>query len=216
MKVLVVAPHPDDEVLGCGGTIKKLSNQGDEVMLVVVTEAYTPEWSEEFIRARPEKVKEVCGMLGISGVEFLGFPTAKTDQLPIKDVSEKIVEAGRKFSPDVAFIPFWGDAHQDHKVVSNASLIAFRPTTSPGVKKVLAYETLSETEWGTQGFKPTVYSDITETIGHKIKAMNCYTEELKAAPHPRSVEIIESLARKRGSEAGLEFAESFVMIRSLI
>jgi len=216
MKVLVIAPHPDDEVLGCGATIKKLSDKGHKVNLMVITKAYEPDWSKEMLESRPKKVKESCRLLGISEVQFLNFDTAKIDLIPIKDLSKKIFEASKALAPEMVFIPFWGDAHQDHQTVSKAAIVAFRPVSSK-VKEILAYEVLSETEWGIEGFKPTIYSVVSRAeLECKKQAMGAYFDELKKAPHPRSLEIIEALAKKRGSEVLSDYAEAFVSVRRFL
>ena len=214
MKILVIAPHPDDEVLGCGGTLKKLADSGNEIHLVIVTKGYTPDWSEKMIKTRPDKVKKAAELLGISEISFLNFPTAKIDLVGLKELSDKLTSIGRRFKPDRVFIPFWGDLHQDHQLISKASLIAFRPMNS--FVEVLAYETPSETEWGILPFKPNLYSDISGVLDVKLEAMKVYDDELKKAPHPRSLETIESLAKKRGSEINRNCAEAFVLVRMLL
>ncbi len=213
MKILVIAPHPDDEVLGCGGAIARHSQKGDDVCLCIVTQAYEPEWTREFIEKRPKEVENVCKILGIKKVFFLGFPTVKLDTIPQKEINDKVSALIKEISPDVLYIPHSGDINKDHKIVFESALVAARPLAS-SVKKIISYETLSETEWGSP-FVPNLYVDISDTIKKKTEAMKSYESEVRDYPHPRSIEIIESHAKKRGSEAGLRFAEAFLIIREI-
>jgi len=215
--ILVIAPHPDDEVLGCGGTIANHCQQGDAVYLCVVTKAYTPDWSKKFLKDRPKKVQRANKILGIKKTYFLDFPTVKLDTIPQKKLNEAILGIVKKVNPDVLFIPHRGDLNRDHRLIFEASLVATRPGPHQ-VSRILSYESLSETEWGQPiaPFLPNVYVDISKTLDKKIAAMKCNQEEIRPMPHPRSLEIIKSLAQKRGSEAGLLCAESFALIKETI
>lgn len=216
MNILVIAPHPDDEVLGCGGTIKKYSKRGNNVYLCVVTKAYTPEWPAEFIANRPKEVKKVNKILGIKKTFFLDFPTVKLDSVLQKDLNSSIAGVIKKVQPEIVFIPHFGDLNKDHRLVHDAALVAARPLVGSSVKKIFAYETLSETEWGPQPFVfvPTVYQNIEATLKYKIEAMSVYASESKS--RQRQPEIIEALAKIRGSESGLPLAEAFMLIREII
>lgn len=222
MKILAIAPHPDDEVLGCGGTIKKHINQGEEVYLCIVTKAYTPDWSQEFIENRKKEINCANNTLGIKKTFFLDLPTVKLDTVPQKKLNDLISECIEKVGPEILYIPFGGDLNRDHRLVFEASLVAARPKPKYSIKKILSYEVLSETEWGSPQarkmkdiFIPNVYIDIFDILEDKLKAMSCYESELKDYPHPRSLEAIITLAKKRGSEAGLRAAEAFVLIREI-
>jgi len=217
MRVLVIAPHPDDEVLGCGGTIAKHTRGGDETSLCIVTRAYTPDWSEEFLKNRPKEIEKSNKILGINKTFFLNFPTVKLDTIPQKELNDSISNIVNEVKPHIVYIPHRGDLNKDHRLIFEASLVALRPINHK-VKKILSYEVLSETEWGhmIEPFIPNVYVDISETFNLKIKAMKVYKSEIKLRPHPRSLEVISGLARKRGSEVGVKFAEAFVLIRELI
>jgi len=217
MKVLVIAPHPDDEVLGCGGTIAKYTKRNKEVYLCIVTTGYTPDWSEEFLRNRPKEIEKANEILGIKKTYFLDFPTVKLDTIPQKKLNEAISRVIDEVKPDMLYIPHKGDLNKDHRLVFEASLVAARPINC-SARKILSYETLSETEWGQpiETFTPNVYVDISETFETKVKAMKAYESELKQYPQPRSLEIIEALAKKRGSEVGVKFAEAFILIREII
>ncbi|MBI1984587.1 MAG: PIG-L family deacetylase [Candidatus Wildermuthbacteria bacterium] len=216
-KILVIAPHPDDEVLGCGGTIKKHAEKGDQVFLCIGTKAYTPDWTEEFMRERVHEIELANKTLGISKTYFLDFPTVKVDTIPQKEVNDAIARVVKEIRPEVMYIPHGGDLNQDHRIFFGASLVAGRPIPGSSVKQIFSYEALSETEWGNEltPFVPNAYVDIAEEIGAKKEAMQAYKSELREFPHPRSLKAIEALAQKRGSEAGMEYAEAFMVIRHL-
>lgn len=217
-KILVIAPHPDDEVLGCGGTISKYAEGGNEVYLCIVTRAYPPDWSEEFIKNRSKEIEKANRILGIKKTYFLDYQTLKLDMVPQKDLSEKILKVIEETNPDFIFVPHRGDIRKDHQSVFDASLVAARPI-GVKIKEILSYETLSESEWGNpaEPFVPNFYIDVSKTFGKKTEAMKAYSEsELKEYPHPRSLEVLEALAKKRGSEAGLKLAEAFMLIRKII
>ncbi|MFZ3074399.1 MAG: PIG-L deacetylase family protein [Minisyncoccales bacterium] len=217
MKILIIAPHPDDEVLGCGGTIKKCSQRGDEIILCIVTKAYLPDWTQDFIDGRPREIEKSNAILGISGTRFLNFPSVMLDTIPQKELNASISKVINGVKPEIIYVPNGGDLNKDHRLIFEASLVAARPGENR-IKKILCYECPSETEWGQpiKPFVPNVYSDITGFLNEKLEAMKAYKSELKNYPHPRSLETIEALAKKRGSEAGFEAAESFALIREIL
>lgn len=221
MKVLVIAPHPDDEVLGCGGTIKKYVKEGSEVYLCIVTKAYVPDWTEIFIENRKKEVELASKALGIKKVIFLDLPTVKLDTLPSKKINDLIFKTIEEIRPEILFIPFYGDINKDHKLVSEAAMVASRPKPGSFLRKIFCYEVLSETEWAKPAqkiedvFIPNFYEDISEYFNDKLKAMECYKTELKEYPHPRSLEGIKVLAQKRGTECGINLAEAFMLIREI-
>lgn len=222
MRILIIAPHPDDEVLGCGGTIKKYAGKGDEVFLCMATKAYTPDWSSDFIKNREREIECAKDKLGIKKVMFLDLPTVKIDTIPQKELNDLISECIKNINPDIVFIPFYGDINRDHKLVSEAVLVAVRPKPGFSVKKVYCYEVLSETEWAKPAqkienvFIPNFYEDISDFLEDKLKAMECYKSELKDYPHPRSLEGIKVLAQKRGTECGTKAAEAFMLLREVV
>ena len=218
--ILVIAPHPDDEVLGVGGTIANHGKNGDEVHLCVVTRAYPPEWTEEVIGIKRQEVNEASGILGIKGTSFLDLPTVKLDTLPQKELNHAIARVVDAVKPDVVYLPHKGDLNRDHRLVFEAALVALRPLAGNTVSRILCYETLSETEWGIPDaesvFIPNVYIDITNTLDTKLAALSAYASELKEYPHPRSLEMLKTLAQKRGSEVGIAAAEAFMLVREII
>lgn len=219
MKILVIAPHPDDEVLGCGGTIKKHINSGDEVYLCEVTKSYTPDWTEEYVAQEMKEIEDSSKFLGIKKTFLLDLPAVKLDIFGQKKLNDLLSEIIQKVKPEILYIPFYGDINSDHRLVSHACLVAARPKPGSFIKKVLAYEVLSETEWGPpafEKFEPNTYIDISSTIEEKLKALSFYKSQLALYPHPRSLEATEILAKKRGAEAGLHCAESFMILREII
>jgi LmbE family N-acetylglucosaminyl deacetylase len=221
MKILVVAPHPDDEVLGCGGIIKKYFLSGSEVSVCFVTKPYTPDWTQEYIDNKQKEIKKAQKVLGVKELFFLDFPTVKLDTIPQKELNDSINKVIGKVKPEIVFIPFAGDINKDHKLVSEACSVALRPKPESSVQKVFYYEVLSETEWSKPPqeigdvFIPNYYEDISDYLQDKIQAMECYKSELKEYPHPRSTEGIEILAKKRGIECGTKAAEAFMLVREI-
>lgn len=217
LKILVIAPHADDEVLGCGATIAKYAKLGAEVHVCIVTKAYTPDWSEEFIYKRKEEIAAVASILQISSVRCLDYPTVKLDTIPQKDLNESIMKVVHELQPQIVFIPGKNDLNKDHRIVFEAALVATRPQNGSSIHKLLSYEVLSETEWGMPlgSFEPNVFEDVTLTIDKKIEAMRAYASEVQSPPHPRSLEAIKVLARKRGFEVGINYAEAFSLVREV-
>jgi len=217
MNILVIAPHPDDEVLGCGATIAKHVKNGNNVYVCFVTKGYTPDWSEQYLANRATEIKEAHKVLGVTKAFFLDFPTCKLDTIPQKVLNDAIAEVVAEINPDEVYIPHAGDLHMDHKLVHQAALVAIRPYAAHGVKKVLCYETVSETEWGTDAypFKANIYENIDGFLEAKIRAFQAYKSEVKQFPHPRAPEVLSALAVKRGSEADVAAAEAFMLIREV-
>lgn len=216
-KILVIAPHPDDEVLGCGGTILKYGQQGNEVFLCIVTKAYTPDWSEEFIKNRSKEIKTANGILGIKQTFLLELPTVKLDTVPQKDLNESILKVINKVKPEIIYLPHGGDINKDHRLVFEAGLVAARPSNKTSIKKIICYETLSETAEGRvlKEFIPAIYENINKQFKKKVAAMKIYKSEIKKFPHPRSLEMMEIQAKRRGAEAGFNLAEAFMLIREI-
>lgn len=217
MKILVFAPHPDDEVLGCGGTIAKHVLDGDCVDLCIVTTAYSPDWSDEIIENKKNEIKKSNEILKINQTFLLGFPTVKLDTIPQKVLNDAISEIIVRIQPEIVYLPHFGDLNKDHRIIYESVLVATRPRGTT-IKKILGYETLSETEWGYHlgVFRPNLFVNISGIIDVKIKAMKAYSSELHQSPDPRSLDIIRANAKKRGSEIGVSYAEAFMLIRELI
>jgi len=217
LRVLTIAPHPDDEILGCGGTIIRHIKNNDAVFLCYVTKCYTPLCTEEFLKKRSKELEKVSQILGIKKYYTLDQPTVMLDTIPQKKLNNLIHSVVLDVKPDIVYIPFKGDLNKDHRIVFESSLVALRPK-SLNVKRILSYEVLSSTEWGQPiaYFNPSVYVDISDFIDIKIQAFSIYESELKPPPSPRSIEAITCLAKKRGFECGLEYAEAFHLVREVI
>lgn len=213
MKILVYAPHNDDEVLGVGGTMAKLAAEGHEVYVCEATRGSNPE-SVDRLRSEAKKAHEI---LGVKETFFLDLPVVELKNLPVRELNKRFLDITKKVSPDVAFIPHKGDMHIDHYEVAMAAMVALRPVELPGLKAIYAYETLSETEWNIPSaenlFVPNVWEDISDYIEKKKKAMECYRSQLREFPNPRSLKAIESLSEYRGSTVCKKNAEAFMLIR---
>lgn len=216
--LLVVAPHPDDEVLGVGGTIARLAAQGREVYVVIVTRAdpaIFPDYSLEEGRGEAMKADDI---LGVRKTIFLeGFPAALLDTVPQSALNAALQREVDQIDPEFVFVPYPGDLHRDHRVIAEAALVATRPNKTSRIRGILAYETLSETNWNafplTSGFVANTYVDISDFLDAKMGAMRAYKSQVKPFPHERSLEAIEALARTRGATAGVKAAEAFALIR---
>jgi LmbE family N-acetylglucosaminyl deacetylase len=220
MNVLIIAPHPDDEVLGCGGVMARHAAQGDDVHVLVVTrgtpEMYPPEQEEQ----TRQELRAAHDILSVSSVHFLDFLAPKLDTIPGYQLADAIGGVIRSLYPSIIYLPHRGDIHSDHRAVYQATLVAARPINDCPVRKLLCYETLSETEWaapfGDDSFIPTVFVDITDYLNQKLKAMACYHTELKQPPHPRSLQAIEALAKLRGATVSLPAVEAFMLVREIV
>lgn len=219
--VLVVAPHPDDETLGCGGTLLRHRAEGDVVHWLIVTamDETSPEWRNR-IQAREREIEAVARHYGVSTVHRLGFPAARLDSLPRADVVGKIGAVVRTVAPNVLYLPFPGDAHSDHAVTFDACAACTKWFRHPSVRRVCAYETLSETEFGlspvADAFRPNRFVDVTVHLNGKIEAMRLYAEESGVFPFPRSEEAIRALAALRGSTVGCAAAEAFMTLKEVV
>ena len=217
--VLVIAPHPDDEVLGCGATIKKLSAEGNNVYVLVASRGSARLYNQERVEHVRLEAIEAHKILGVKDTLFLEFPAPELDTIPLADISREFSKVINSYRIDCLFLPHRGDLHNDHRVVFKAGLVAARPVGEYTVKEIYAYETLSETEWAepyaSEVFFPTKFIDATKTFEYKLKAMTCFESQLKAFPNPRSIKALTALAEFRGATVGLELAESFIVIRQI-
>jgi LmbE family N-acetylglucosaminyl deacetylase len=216
-RVLVIAPHPDDEVLGCGGIIKRLTDSGIRVTVLVASRGKEKLYSEERILNVRKQALEAHRILGVSNTVFFDYPAPELDLVSISELSSSISKIITREKPDTVFLPHHGDIHHDHRAIFNAGLVASRPVNDCSVKYVFCYETLSESEWappfGAEVFIPQMFVNITKEFSHKIDAMRCYTSQIRNFPNPRSEKSIEALANFRGSTVGIDYAEAFMVIR---
>nr|MCR5214120.1 PIG-L family deacetylase [Eubacterium sp.] len=215
MRILVIAPHPDDEVIGVGGTIAKRTLSGDEVYVCVVTKGYPPIFDEQFINQDRDECKKADKKLGVKETIFLDFPAVMLETVPRYELNGKICELIMNIKPEEVYIPHRGDMQLDHKLVVDAAMVALRPKYSHVVKRIYTYETLSETGWDIPNvnneFIPNVYEDISETLDSKIEAMDIFKSQIDEFPAARSIKAIEYLARYRGSIVSMNAAEAFML-----
>lgn len=216
---LIVSPHPDDETLGCGGTMKKLSSTREKVFVLVVSRGKKGVYSEERIRNVREEAQKAHAILGVSETRFLDFPAPDLDMISSAELSGAIAMVIRELEIGTLYLPHLGDIHHDHKAVFNAGLVAARPVQQNPVKRVYSYETLSETEWavpkGSDAFIPTRFINISDVFTAKLEAMKCFKSQLRDFPNPRSLKSMEALANFRGSTVGFTHAEAFMTIREI-
>lgn len=217
MRSLVIAPHPDDEVLGVGGTLLRRKAEGGEVAWVIVTSILADSgWSEVSIRRRADEIRRITDLFGFDKVFSLNFPTSQLDRLPISELIAGVSDAFKSFEPEEVFVPHPSDIHTDHRIVFNAAAACTKWFRYPSVKRVLAYETLSETDFGLgtdRGFCPNVFVDIAPFLEGKLRAMDVYSSELEEFPFPRSQQAIRALATLRGAASGYLAAEAFELLR---
>lgn len=216
MKVIIVAAHSDDEMLGCGGTILKHVSLGHEVKILFLTDgvgARNGEESEAGIRA--QSTAKVMEKLGVKDYRCLGFPDNKLDSVPLLEIVQEIEKESRNFKPQIVYTHYFGDLNIDHQIVNRAVKTAFRPVPGATVKKILSFEVLSSTEWGLKTFNPSYFIDISDFKDKKMEILKFYDQEMREAPHTRSYENLESLMRFRGHSVGLSFAEAFHVERIL-
>ena len=214
---LIIAPHPDDEILGCGGTIKKLSASGTRVVVLVATRGKKEMYSEERILNVRNEARKAHKILGVTETRFLDFPAPDLDRVSLAEISGAISEVIREYDIATVYLPHYGDIHHDHRVIFQAGLVAARPVNGNPVKSIFSYETLSETEWaaplGDMTFIPTRFVNISDFFNLKLEAMKCFKSQLRDFPNPRSLKAIEALANLRGSTVGFNYAEAFMTIR---
>ncbi len=219
MNVLIIAPHPDDEVLGVGGTIAKRANNGDNVYVCVVTKAGEPLFSSELVEQGRSECREADKFLGVKETFFLDFPAVRLEEVPRYKLNEGLMQAVQRVKPDEVYIPHRGDMQLDHKMIVDAVMVALRPKYDHIVKRIYAYETLSETGWDIPNtvneFIPNVYEDISETLENKLKAMGIFKSQCGEFPAARSLGAIEALAKYRGATVNLRAAEAFSLIREI-
>lgn len=215
-KILVIAPHTDDEVLGVGGTMARLAAEGAEVCVAIVTQGY----SAEEIESDRQEALAAHQLLGVKQTIFLPLPAANLDTVPHRDINRHLNEVIQNIQPEVLYIPFTGDLHVDHQKVFLSALVAARPNRPGAPRAIYAYETLSETNWNAPylapNFVPNVFVDISSYLETKIQAMQRYASQIKPFPNERSEESLRALATLRGSTVRCFAAEAFVLVREII
>lgn len=220
-KILVVVAHPDDELLGVGGTMIKHVLNGDEVSVLILADGETSREGAgaKEVEKRMEQIKKVAKKIKLKKIFIKSLPDQKLDALPLIEVIQIVEKAISAIKPKVVYTHNPSDLNKDHRITFQAVLTACRPQPNFCVKEILAFETPSSTEWqvkdGTNLFRPTRYVNIEKTFAKKIAAIKIYKDEIREYPHPRSFVGIEILAKSRGLEAGLKYAEAFQVIRKI-
>jgi LmbE family N-acetylglucosaminyl deacetylase len=213
--VLIIGAHPDDEVLGVGGSIAKHTAVGDEVHILILTEGSTQQYDDNTIVEQKRKEAKRCAEhLGVKKVHFGDLPDMRLDSLPHVEVNAVIERICEKINPDVVYTHSKREINQDHVEAHKSTLVATRPNS--GVSTVLAYETPSSTDFSTtvDGFNPDLYIDIEEYLDTKVEAFERYETELREFPHPRSGEALRAIAKARGAASGAVAAEAFDILRA--
>jgi len=224
-KILAVVAHPDDEVLGCGGTMARLAGEGHEVYATILGEGITSRLDQR-TQADPVILQELRNrsrlasrLLGAKELYLHDFPDNRFDTVPLLDVVKTIEKAIDRFEPQVVYTHHGGDLNIDHVVTHRAVMTATRPVGNCPVKEIYAFEVPSATEWAfgqfRQGFQPNVFTDISTTLERKIEAMEIYESEARAFPHPRSPMALRTIAKRWGIVVGVACAEAFELIRSV-
>jgi LmbE family N-acetylglucosaminyl deacetylase len=222
--ILIVAAHPDDEALGCGGTIAKLADEGAAIHIAFLADGVgsrtgDPATVKEALAARRNAAQKACDVLGAATVDFGEFPDNRMDTIALLDVVKPIEALIAKYWPDTVFTHHAGDVNIDHQRVHQALVTACRPQRGHPVKTLLSFEVPSSTEWQIAGsapvFAPNWFVDISATLDRKLSALEAYAAELRAWPHPRSRRAVEHLAHWRGSIIGVDAAEAFILGRQL-
>jgi LmbE family N-acetylglucosaminyl deacetylase len=216
--VLVVAAHADDEVLGCGGTIARNVAEGYTVHAVFLADGVSSRQgadAQELTKrlAATELARQV---LGITTTTFLGLPDNRLDSLPLIEVVQQITRVIHQINPQIIYTHHYGDLNIDHRIAHQAVMTACRATPESSVREILTFEVMSSTEWGSVGlapFLPNLFVDITAYMAIKVQALNAYVFEMRSAPHSRSLEHLNVLARHRGHSVGLTAAEAFMVMR---
>lgn len=217
--IIVIAPHPDDETLGCGGTLLKHAQAGDNIYWLIVT-TLGDSYSEETKNRRAEEIVQISKMYPFEKVFELGFETATLDQISDGILIEKISKVFQEIKPNIVYAPYPGDIHSDHKAVFDATMACTKWFRYPYVERVLIYETLSETDFtinpDSNGFRPNVFVNIEPYLAKKMELMRIFKSEISEFPFPRSEKSITSLAYIRGATGGFEAAEAFILLKERV
>ena len=226
MKILIIAAHPDDEILGIGGSIAKWAASGNKVDVKILAEGSTSRDLKRDSKLRQNDIlnlrscaEKASNILGVNSLQMFGFPDNRMDSLDFLDIVKVIEEQVQKHEPQIIVTHHFGDLNIDHKIIHNAVVTAARPQPDSQIRRILTFETLSSTEWQSIStntpFIPNWFEDISEYIDVKIKALSVYADELRKFPHSRSLESVEYLSKIRGSNVGLNAAEAFMLIRNI-
>lgn len=217
--ILCIAPHPDDETLGCGGTLLKHKSQGDEINWLICTRMKNFDnlkWKDKTIKKRNNEIKKVIHKYHFKNTEILDLPAARLDTISMNEIVKKISFFLKKIKPEIIYLNHFNDVHSDHRIIFDAICTATKNFRNPFIKSLRMYEVLSETHIRKHNFKsqfvPQLYVDITKYMNKKKEILKIYKSEIKKFPFPRSLEAVVSLAKIRGSEVNVKFAEAFMIL----
>jgi LmbE family N-acetylglucosaminyl deacetylase len=219
--IAVVAPHPDDETLGCGGTLLRHLAFGDRVHWIIFTGISTDRgFSEESVRLRDEEISQVAESYGFAGIHRLDYPTTQLDRIPKADMVGALGSIVTNLGVHTLYVPYRNDAHTDHAAVFDACCVCAKTFRYPSVRSVRAYETLSETEYSLKpedpGFHPNLFVDITGFLDRKLQIMSIYATEMAPFPFPRSDIALRAQAQLRGTQCGASAAEAFMVLKEIV
>lgn len=217
--ILVIAPHPDDETLGCGGTLLRHSKYGDKLHWLIMTTLDESKVSPSRINARAEEIKKVKEIYNFESLKQLEHKTTELDAIKRNDIINDVSNFIRLVNPEIMYIPNRYDVHSDHKIVFDAAVASTKSFRNPILTNVRVYETLSETEFNlnlTNNYVPNLFINISEFLNKKIDIFKIYSGEFGEHPFPRSENNIRALATLRGATAGCNYAESFMSIREIV
>jgi LmbE family N-acetylglucosaminyl deacetylase len=217
VRSLVIGPHPDDEVLGVGGTLLKRRAQGGEIGWILMTEMKTENgYSTEAVNQRRIEIENINSFMGFGFFSEMKFATSSLDQVAMALLVDKLSKAIREFEPQEIFLPHFSDVHSDHRVTFEATSSCVKWFRQPNVKRIMSYETVSETGFGLNlnlAFHPNLFINIEKYLERKVEALNIYSSETDSHPFPRSNETLVALATLRGSSSGFKAAEAFQLLR---
>jgi len=215
-KVLIIAVHPDDETLGCGGTLLRHKSNGDEIHWLIGTQAAT---ESDFYKTRSKEIEKVSALYDFDSVHNLAFKTMQVDEYSMSVLIGKISKVINEIQPNIIYLPFKGDVHSDHRKIFEAAYSCTKSFRYPFIKKIYMIETLSETEFAPStkedSFIPNVFVDISKYMDKKIEIMKVFESEIGVHPFPRSERNLRALGTLRGATAGCEYAESFVLLKEI-
>ncbi len=222
-KVLAIVAHPDDEILGLGSTIKKMTQKGDTASCVILGEGLTSrednrnDTEDEHLDDLKSQALNAAKFVGYEDVIFCNLPDNRFDSCDLLDVIKKITKIVDEYKPDIIFTHHYGDLNIDHRITFDAVMTACRPIGNDYPSEIYCFHTPSSTEWnykyGDSAFRPNYFCDVTETIESKLDAMKCYTSEIRDFPHPRSIRALKTIAENWGITIGTTYAEAFELIR---